>query len=75
MNSDKPLYRGTEVIVLAFGDEKLRRRVWEDLKTGVAVCREKEYQRAIGEQDEAICSVFPKEDILEILDTPLSESA
>lgn len=74
MNSDRTLRRGTEVIVLAYGNERLRRRVWEDLGTGIAICREKEYQRAIHEHDEAMCTVFPKDDILEVIGTPLAES-
>jgi hypothetical protein len=60
------LKRGTEVLVLAFGNKQLRRRVWEDLERGVAICREEEYQRACRDEDEATCTVFPKEDILEV---------
>lgn len=75
MYTNKVLQRGTEVIVLAYGDERLRRRVWEDFGEGIAICREQEYQRAIHEHDEAMCSLFPKDDILEVIDTPLEESA
>ncbi len=70
----RKLTRGTELLVLAFGGEKLRRRMWEDLGTGIAICMEEEYQRAIREQDEATCTVFPKEDILEIYTTSLEKS-
>jgi len=66
MNSNTILSRGTEVTVIAFGGERLRRRVWEDIGEGVLICREEEYQRAIREHDEANCSGFPKEDVVEV---------
>ena len=74
MNSDKILERGTVVTVIAFGGKRLRRRVWEDTGEGVWICKEEEYQRAIREHDEANCSGFPKEDVVEVLDSSLAES-
>ncbi len=71
--SNKSLIRGTRVTVLAFGGEKLQRRVWEDDGNGVLICTEEEYQRAIRQNDEATCSAFPRTDILEVHDTLLSE--
>ncbi len=75
MNSNKTLSRGTEVTVIAFGDKRLRRRVWEDAGEGVWVCKEEEYQRAIHEHDEANCSGFPREYVVEVHDSELTESA
>jgi hypothetical protein len=74
MNS-RTLSQGVVVTVRAFGDRKLRRRVWEDIGNVVLICTEEEYQRALHDNDEATCSGFPKEDIVEVLDTPLAESA
>jgi hypothetical protein len=75
MNSNKILSRGTEVIVIAYGGKRLRRRVWEDVGEGVLICTEEEYQRAMREQDEANSSGFPKEDVLEVQSDVLTESA
>ncbi len=73
MNS-RTLSRGVEVIISAFGGKRLRRRVWEDIGNVVLICTEEEYQRSLYYNDEATCSGFPKEDIVEVLDTPLIES-
>lgn len=73
MNSNKILSRGTEITVIAYGGERLRRRVWEDVGEGVLICREEEYQRAIREHDEANCSGFPKEDVVEVHTSPLAQ--
>lgn len=75
MNSNEQLSRGTVVIVIAFGNKRLRRRVWEDTGDGIWICREEEYRRAIQEHDEANCSGFPKEYIVEVLQSPVAESA
>ncbi len=75
MNSNTVLSRGTEVTVIAFGGERLRRRVWEDTGEGVLICREEEYQRAIREQDEANCSGFPKEDVIEVHNSQFAKDA
>jgi hypothetical protein len=66
--------RGTKVTVIAFGGRNLRRRVWEDIGDVVLICTEEEYQRAIGNNDEATCSGFPKDDIVEVDDTQFTES-
>ncbi len=73
MNS-RTLSRGVEVIISAFGGKRLRRRVWEDIGNVVLICTEEEYQRSLYYNDEATCSGFTKEDIVEVLDTPLIES-
>ena len=74
MNS-RTLSQGTEVIVSAFGGKKLRRRVWEDIGDVVLICTEEEYQRAVRYNEEAIYSGFPQEDIVEVLNAPVAESA
>lgn len=74
MNSST-LSQGVEVIVSAFRGKRLRRRVWEDIGTVVLICTEEEYQRALRYNDEATCSGFPKEDIVEVLNIPVAESA
>lgn len=72
--NNKTLNRGAEVTVRAFGGRKLRRRVWEDIGDVVLICTEEEYQRASLHHDEATCSGFPKEDVVEIAGTTLAES-
>ncbi len=67
--------QGTMITVIAFGGRKLRRRVWEDIGDVVLICTEEEYQRAIRDENEATCSGFPKDDIVEMDDTQLAESA
>ena len=74
MNS-RTLNRGTEVTVIAFGGRKLRRRVWEDIGDVILICTEEEYQRALHYNDEATCSGFPKDDIVEVHNSPFAESA
>ncbi len=66
MQQNLQLRRGMEITVSAFGGKQLRRRVWEDLGRSILVCKEEEYQQAITEQREAVCSGFPKEDVMEI---------
>jgi len=67
------LKRGWEVTVLAFGDEKLRRRVWKDVGKVVFLSTEEEYQRALKQNDEARAVGFPKDDVIEIHDTQRAE--
>jgi hypothetical protein len=72
MNS-RTLRRGVEVTVSAFGGRKLRRRVWEDIGNVVLICTEEEYQRAMRDNDDANCSGFPKEDVVEVHTSPLAQ--
>jgi hypothetical protein len=69
------LIRGTEVTVVAYGGERLRRRVWQDLGSGVLLCSEREYQRALGVGDEPQYSGFPKEDVVAVHSGPALEEA
>ncbi len=50
-------------------------RVWEDVGEGVLICREEEYQRAIREHNEANCSGFPKEDVIEVHNSQFAKGA
>lgn len=63
------LEKGTEVTVRAFGEKEFRRRVWEDLGDAILICTESEYQRALHQSEEAICSGVSKVDIIEVHDT------
>lgn len=60
------LDRGDEVTVTAYGGAQLRRRVWEDVGTGVLLCSETEYRRALEIGLEPQYSGFPKEDVVEV---------
>ena len=71
--SKRKLQRGWEVTVLAFGDEKLRRRVWKEVGKVVFICTEEEYQRALKQKDEARTAGFPKEDVIEVHDDQREE--
>ena len=73
--NNRTLDHGMMVTVIAFGGKKLRRRVWEDIGDVVLICTEEEFQRALHHGDEATCSGFPKDDIVEVDNIPLAESA
>lgn len=55
--------RGTVVTAVDFKGRELRRRVWEDTGTGVLLCKEEEYQRALRDGDEARAAGFSKQDV------------
>ena len=67
--NNRALKRGTVVTVIAFGGKRLCRRVWEDIGDVVLICTEEEFQRAIRNNDEATCSGFPKNDIVEVAES------
>lgn len=73
--SNRVLNRGDIVTVIAFGGRKLHRRVWEDIGDVILICTEEEYQRALRFKDEATCSGFPKDTIVEVHGKGFSESA
>lgn len=60
--------RGDIVRLLAYGGDRLVRRVWQDLGRGVAICSEDTYQRAIRDGiAEPNCVGWPREDVLELI--------
>jgi hypothetical protein len=58
------MQRGQKVVVRAFPDQLLKRIVWAEGKTYVAVCRPEVYQRALqsGKEPESVMG-FPKQDV------------
>ncbi len=58
------LTRGTVVTVVALRGVRLQRRVWEDVGSGVLVCSEEDYRRALRLGEEPQAAGFPKQDVL-----------
>ena len=57
--------RGMKIVVVAYGGERIRARVWGDLGPGVLICSEEEYRRAIESETEPLYAGFPREDLIE----------
>lgn len=58
--------RGDTVVVRAYGEEPLVRRVWEWTDEAVFVCNEEYYQALASGSNEWLCVGFPRRDVFQV---------
>lgn len=64
--SDGRIEQGSEVTVVAYGGEHIRKRVWQDTGSGVLLCSDAAYRAALETGREPLYSGFPKSDVIEV---------
>lgn len=72
MGRDK-LERGSEVTVVAYGGERIRKRVWEDTGRSVLLCSDTGYQRAVETGQEPLYAGHPREAVVHASSTGESD--